>query len=123
VTQERNAALRARVRELATEEEGLNERKAELDRQREAQLRVLRSTDTFDKFKELQKRLSHERAQVVYLDEQRKRLQDVADLARRVREAERDRGRVVDEIKTMVSRPTQSMSESAAISIATASAY
>jgi hypothetical protein len=62
--------------------------------------------DTFEKFKELQKRLSQERGQLVYLDEQRKRLQDVADLARKVREAERERGRAVDEIKAMVSRST-----------------
>jgi uncharacterized protein YydD (DUF2326 family) len=106
VTQERNVALRSQARALAKEEEALNSRKATLDLQRESQLRVLRSSDTFDKFKELQKRLSRERAQLVYLDEQRKRLEDVADLARQVREAERERGRVIDEVKAMVTRPT-----------------
>jgi hypothetical protein len=50
--------------------------------------------------------LIHDRAQIVYLEEQRKKLALVADLARQVREAERDRGRVVDEIKAMVARPS-----------------
>jgi uncharacterized protein YydD (DUF2326 family) len=77
-----------------------------LDREREQKLHVLRDTDTFEKFKALQNGLSHERAQIVYLEEQRKKLELVADLARQVREAERDRGRVVDEIKAMVARPT-----------------
>jgi uncharacterized protein YydD (DUF2326 family) len=106
VTLERNAALRTRQKTLLSEETTLFDRKAELDRERESKLRVLRDTDTFDKFKALQNRLSHERAQIVYLEEQRKKLEFVADLSRQVREAERDRGRVVDEIKTMVARPS-----------------
>jgi uncharacterized protein YydD (DUF2326 family) len=106
VTQERNAALRTRQKALASEEVGLLERKAQLDRERELKLRILRDTDTFEKFKALQNGLSHERAQIVYLEEQRKKLEYVADLARQVREAERDRGRVVDEIKALVARPS-----------------
>jgi len=106
VTHERNVALRGRVKALAVEEQLLGARKIELDTKRSAQLRFLRSTDTFEKFKELQKDLSHQKAQLVYLDEQRKQLEHVAQTAREVREAERDRGRVVDEIKAMVSRPT-----------------
>jgi uncharacterized protein YydD (DUF2326 family) len=58
------------------------------------------------KFKDFQKELSQQRAQLVYLDEQRKLLEYVAETARLVREAERDRGRVVDEIKAMVAKPT-----------------
>lgn len=106
MTHERNVALRGRLRALAAEEQSLAERKLELDEKRSAQLRFIRSTDTFDKFKELQKDLTHQRANLVYLDEQRKRLERVAETAREVREAERDRGRIVDEIKAMVSRPT-----------------
>ena len=106
VTLERNAALRTRQKTLMGEERELTERKAVLDSEREQKLRVLRDTDTFEKFKALQSNLSHERAQIVYLEEQRKKLEYVADLARQVREAERDRGRVVDEIKAMVARPS-----------------
>ena len=73
---------------------------------RESKLRVLRSTDTFEKFKTLQRDLSNQKAQLVYLEEQRKKLEQVANTALEVREAERDRGRVVDEIKAMVARPT-----------------
>jgi uncharacterized protein YydD (DUF2326 family) len=39
-------------------------------------------------------------------NEQRKKLELVAGLSRDVREAERERGRVVDEIKAMVARPS-----------------
>ena len=106
VTQERNVALRARRKELAQEEAKLLKRKIELDQKREGQLGVLRSTDTFGKFKELQKDLSRQRAQLVYFEEQRKLLEQVAETARAVRESERARGRIVDEIKAMVARPT-----------------
>jgi|GEM_PF-607460 uncharacterized protein YydD (DUF2326 family) len=106
VTHERNLALRARQKSLAAEEAMLLERKRALDRERELKLRTLRDSDTFEKFKALQNNLARERAQIVYLEEQRKKLELVADLARQVREAERDRGRVVDEIKAMVARPS-----------------
>jgi uncharacterized protein YydD (DUF2326 family) len=106
VTQERHAALRARRKTLAQQEGELALRKISLDERRESELRVLRSTDTFEKFKELQKALSHRQAELVYLEGQRKQLELVAEVARRVREAERERGRVVDEIKAMVTRPS-----------------
>jgi uncharacterized protein YydD (DUF2326 family) len=106
VTHERNAALRARRKSLMEKEGKLQKRKEDLDKQREHQLRFLRSTDTFEKFKELQKDLSRQRAQLVYLEEQRRLLEQVAETARQVREADRNRGRVIDEIKTMVARRT-----------------
>jgi uncharacterized protein YydD (DUF2326 family) len=106
VTQERNVALRARRKALAAEEIKLLDRKTQLDRKREAELHIVRSTDTFEKFKELQNGLSRQRAQLVYLEEQRNKLELVAETAKQVRERERERGRVVDEIKTMVERPT-----------------
>ncbi|MCY0150702.1 DUF2326 domain-containing protein [Hoeflea sp. G2-23] len=106
VTQERNAALRKRRKELEDELSAAEGRKASLDAQRAQRLKVLRSTDTFDKFKALQKDVTEQRAQLVYLGEQRKKLEAVVETARQVREAERDRGRVVDEIKTMLAKPT-----------------
>jgi len=42
--------------------------------------------DTFDKFKPLQNDLSKQRAQIVYLDGQRKKLVSVAETAREVQE-------------------------------------
>jgi uncharacterized protein YydD (DUF2326 family) len=80
--------------------------KIKLDRDRAAQLKIVRGTDTFEKFRELQKKLANERAQLVYLEKQRKKLEQVAEIARQLREAERERGRVVDEIKAMISRPS-----------------
>jgi uncharacterized protein YydD (DUF2326 family) len=109
VTHERNAALRARRNSLVEKEGRLQKQKDGLDLRREHQLRFLRSTDTFEKFKELQKDLSRQRAQLVYLEEQRRLLEQVAETARQVREAERNRGRVIDEIKTMVARRTPTL--------------
>lgn len=106
VTQERNSALRKRRKLLEEGQRDAETRKAELDARREAQLRILRNTDTFDKFKALQRELTGQQAQLVYLTEQRKKLDAVALTARQVREAERDRGRVVDEIKAMISKPS-----------------
>ncbi len=106
VTRERGAALRARFKILEQEEQALLDRKVDLDRKRSLKLRTLRSTDTFEKFKILQKDLSEQRAQLVYLEEQRKRVQQVAEVARKMRESERDRGRVVDEIKALVEAET-----------------
>jgi uncharacterized protein YydD (DUF2326 family) len=106
ITQERNVALRARRKKLAGQESDLESQKAKLDARREGQLRLLRNTDSFEKFKELQKGLTEQKAQLVYMEEQRNKLEQVAEVARQVREAARDRGRVIDEIKTMVARPS-----------------
>jgi len=106
VTRERNAALRARRKSLVLQQQQLEASKSELDHQRSMQLRVLRDTDSFEKFKSLQKELTSQRANLVYLDEQRKRLEELAETARKMREAERERGRIVDEIKAMVAKPT-----------------
>lgn len=106
VTRERNAALRARRSTLDDQRVKLESRKRDLDRRREEQLHVLRSTDTFEKFKTLQRDLSDQKAQLVYLEEQQRKLNVVVETARQVREMERERGRVVDEMKAMVARPT-----------------
>jgi uncharacterized protein YydD (DUF2326 family) len=55
ITRERNSALRARFKELTQQESKLQQQKADRDKRRESQLRFLRSTDTFEKFKDLQK--------------------------------------------------------------------
>ena len=106
VTHERNVALRRRRKELEAALDLAESKKSQLDNQRELQLRVLRTTDTFEKFKTLQREMSKQRAQLVYLEEQHKKLESVADTARQMRESERERSRVVDEIKAMLKKPT-----------------
>lgn len=106
VTQERNTALRKRRKELESQLLSAEGRKTELDGQRVERLKILRSTDTFEKFKALQKDVTQQKAQLVYLREQHKKLEAVAETARQVRNGERDRGRVVDEIKAMLAKPT-----------------
>jgi uncharacterized protein YydD (DUF2326 family) len=106
VTHERDVALRSRRRELEARAEELQARRGALDEDRQRSLSTLRTTDTFAKFKELQKLLGERRAQLIYKDEQRKKLELVADTARQVRELERDRGRVVDELKATLNKQT-----------------
>lgn len=104
VTHERNYALRARKKALDCRQSEFHQRKALLDAQRERQLTVLRSADTFEKFKVLQRDLARQKAELVYRDEQRKKLEIVAETARKLRELQRDRGRLVDEIKAAIER-------------------
>lgn len=106
VTQERNAALRQRKKALQREQEQLQEKKVGLDSQREQHLRTIRNTDSFDKFKSLQKEVSRQRADLVYMGEQRRKLEALAAIARDVREKQRERGRVVDEMKAMLEKPS-----------------
>ncbi len=106
VTNERNAALRVRRAALSKEQLAAEERKAALDFRRKERLTILRNTDTLEKFKSLQKELANQRAQLLYLEQQHSKLESMVGTARQVREIERDRGRVVDEIKAMVAQPT-----------------
>jgi uncharacterized protein YydD (DUF2326 family) len=105
VTHERNVALRARRKALEEEQAGLLSRKTDLDSRREKHLKILRNHETFGKFKALQREITDQKSQLFYLEQQREKLEAVAATAREAREVERDRGRVVDEIKTMVTRP------------------
>ena len=73
VTNERNAELRKRQAQLANEEDELLEEKRDLEGHRERSLKTLRGTDTFEKFKRLQNNLTQERAQIIHLEEQRKK--------------------------------------------------
>jgi uncharacterized protein YydD (DUF2326 family) len=104
VTHERNHALRARKKTLEGMQSELHQRKARLDTQREKQLSVIRSTDTIVKFKALQRDLARQKAELVYRDEQRKKLEIVVEMARRLRELQRERGRLVDEVKAAIER-------------------
>ena len=106
ITHERDVVLRSRRKELETRAEQLQTRRIELDTIRHRHLSTLQNTDTFAKFKELQKLLTDRRAQLIYRDEQRKKLELVAETARQVRELERDRGRIIDELKVLVTKQT-----------------
>ncbi|WP_299603360.1 DUF2326 domain-containing protein [uncultured Tateyamaria sp.] len=107
ITKERNAALRKQRKSLEERRVELAERKRVLDAQRSQRLHFMKATDTFEKFKELQKGLADHKARLVYLEEQKKKLELVAAAARDLREVERNRGRVTDELKAMVERPNQ----------------
>lgn len=67
ITKERKHALRGRRKTLVNELEKAEASKAELDRVRSQQLRTLQNTDTFAKFKALQKELSLKAADLYFL--------------------------------------------------------
>ena len=98
VTHERNVALRARRKTLEEEQGVLLGRKSDLDSRRERHLKVLRNHETFEKFKALQRELTEQKSKLFYLEQQREKLEAVAVTAREVREVERDRGRVVEDL-------------------------
>jgi uncharacterized protein YydD (DUF2326 family) len=104
MTHDRNTALRARKKELQSRISDLQQRKLFLDSERESRLAVIRSTDSFDEFKALRRELSKQQANIAYLEEQRNKRERGAEIATPVKELERDRGRVVDEVKTMVTK-------------------
>ncbi|WP_424944632.1 DUF2326 domain-containing protein [Aliiroseovarius crassostreae] len=105
ITRERNAALRKQRTNLEEKRLELAERKRQLDAQRSHRLQFMQATDTFEKFKALQKGLAEHKARLVYLEEQKSKLELVAAAARELREVERNRGRVADELKAMIERP------------------
>ncbi len=104
ITRERNTTLRKQRKNLEDRRLELSERKRELDARRSHRLQFMRATDTFEKFKELQKGLAEHKARLVYLEEQKRKLELVAEAARELREVERNRGRVADELKVMIER-------------------
>lgn len=106
ITRERKNALRGRRKTLLTELAKVETRKKFLDETRSQQLRTLQNTDTFTKFKALQKQLSLRAADLYYLNSQREKLEKVAEIARQVRESDRERGGAIDQIKAMIARPT-----------------
>ncbi len=105
ITRERNTALRRQRNKLEEHRLELAERKRYLDAERSRRLRFMQATDTFEKFKELQRGLADHKARLVYLEGQKGKLELVAAAARELREVERNRGRVADELKAMVERP------------------
>ena len=99
-------ALRSRKRVLEADQVDLSERKVKLDSQRERHLKILTKARIHLKnLKPCRRLLVNKDAQLLYLEQQRDKLEQVAETARVAREAGRDRGRIVDEIKAMVTRP------------------
>lgn len=105
ITNERNAALRTQLKSLTEQSEQLNDRRIVLENKRAEHLKTLRNTDTFEKFKVFQKDLGKQRGDLVYLTQQQKSLEGVAEITKKIREMERERGRVIDEMKAMVASP------------------
>jgi uncharacterized protein YydD (DUF2326 family) len=102
LTHERNVLLRQQVRALEDEVSEMREELSDLNSKRIEYLRILRNADTFKKFKALQKILSQNQADVVYMEGQIDRLGRVREIARQIRTVELERQELINQITTDV---------------------
>ena len=105
LTHERNVLLRQQVKALEGEVYEMRTQLGELNAKRIEYLRILRSADTFKKFKALQRILSQNQADVVYMEGQIERLRRVREIAGQIRTVELERQELVNEITTDVESP------------------
>lgn len=106
VTNERNAALRARKKELVEDLSLLREELTKEDSKKREYQSILHGSDTLEKFKSLQMGLADQRAKLTYLVGQQQRLQEIAVLESAINQLKRDRGQKIDEISALISRGT-----------------
>lgn len=110
LSSERNAALKKRLKDLKGERRGLQIKHEELDRQRSEYLEIIQNADTFRKYKALQRELSDQRAELIYLEMQIERLNAVAEITARIQELQRERAQRIAELQAELLRknPTRS---------------
>jgi uncharacterized protein YydD (DUF2326 family) len=111
VTQERNKLLRRQIKELETQQATLDGEGARLNTERVQALALVRSANTFDKFKALQKEFAKQQGELNYLLQQRTRLAKVLELSKQLRELERDRDDAAATLKDAVDNPTKRQQE------------
>jgi uncharacterized protein YydD (DUF2326 family) len=106
LTRERNSALRRQLKALHEDQERYLSERIKMNAERSNRMQIVQSMDTFDKFKRLQKDVSEQKAELVYLENQLEKVRALADLSFRINAEQRARGQVVDEIKAMIDRDT-----------------
>ena len=111
VTQERNKLLRRQIRDLETQQATLDAEGTRLNTERVTALSLLRSANTFDKFKALQKEFGKQQGELNYLIQQRTRLAKVLELSKQLRDLERDRDDAAATLKDAVDHPTNRQQE------------
>jgi uncharacterized protein YydD (DUF2326 family) len=103
ITSERNRTLRARRKELETEQETLRQQRSKEDARRQEYQSILKGSQTLAKFKSLQRNLAEQRAELTYLEGQLERLSAIAQLEIEINRLKRDRSQVIDEITALIS--------------------
>src|SRR5216684_1052361 len=94
------------MKDLETQQGTLDAEGARLNTERVQSLALLRSANTFDKFKALQKDFAKQQGELNYLLQQRTRLSKVIELTKQLRELERDRDDAAATLKDAVDNPT-----------------
>lgn len=104
VTRERDSTLRARLKVLIRQRDILLDEKRTKDAQRQQYRSILDTTDALEKYKALQKTLSKQRADVVYMEAQYEKLEIVSNLELEISALKRQRGEIIDGINLQVKK-------------------
>ena len=98
LTRERDAALKAQIKELSGQRDKLTTEHIQLNDERQNLLQIIRDADTFRKYKAFQKGLVERRASLAFLENQLERNDIVENLERRLRELRNKRDEYVTKI-------------------------
>jgi uncharacterized protein YydD (DUF2326 family) len=104
LTRERNAALRAQVKELSVKRDGILVEHENLSAERERLLSIVRDADTFRKYKALQKENTDKRSAMSLLEVQLTRIDAVEEIERKLRDHRRRRDEYVTAIEISLQR-------------------
>lgn len=104
LTKERNAALRARGKELAERRHSLSIEHNRLDEERQRLLRIIKDADTFRKYKALQGELVERRASLAFLEGQLERIDELGILEQELRDLRKKRDDYVTQIEQSLVR-------------------
>ncbi|WP_169447484.1 DUF2326 domain-containing protein [Oceanicaulis alexandrii] len=95
LTNDRNTSLRSRKRDLLSLRDELENRQDELSAQRSEYHAIIKTADSFKKYKELQKQLAKQRANIAILEGQLSRLDELQEIDLEIRELRKQRDELV----------------------------
>jgi uncharacterized protein YydD (DUF2326 family) len=104
LTRERNAALRARIKEISKKRDTLAAEHKELNEERQRLLQIIRDADTFRKYKALQREQAERRAELSFLEAQLSRIDTVDEIEQRLRDHRKKRDDFITAIEISLQR-------------------
>jgi uncharacterized protein YydD (DUF2326 family) len=110
ITQERNKYLQEQVAKLEHDQNELILEHKSLSKRRQEALGALRGTESIRKFKDLQKSLDNDRAELKVLESQLHKLQQVIDLNKTITELRRRRDDLIQHIEDMTRNESETYS-------------
>ncbi|WP_291766682.1 DUF2326 domain-containing protein [Maricaulis sp.] len=99
LTRDRDAALKKRKRELIELRSNTEAKQDELNERRQEYYSIIKTADSFKKYKALQKQLAKQRAELAILEGQLKRLDELSEIEAERRELKRQRDALVQRME------------------------